>query len=614
MCGIAGVTGLCRAEDLDRFRFSLRHRGPDDYGQLCADQIGLSHTRLAIIDLHTGNQPIFNEDRSCAIIFNGEIYNYRELREQLRARHRFTTETDTEAILHLYEERGFETPSYLKGDFAFCIWDSRDQSCFLSRDPLGVKPLFYSVTRNGRLVFASELRSVLQHPDVAADVDTESFAEYMACLYVSAPRTIFKNIRKLQPGESAVWKAGSLRTWKYWKIPEPQAIDLPAAEVRERALSGIKTAVKRRLIADVPVGAFLSGGLDSSLIVALASEYSPGLHTFSIGYGDADFNELPYARAVSQRYGTTHHEFTIDARAENLIESVIDAFDEPIADSSAIPSYLIAQKTRPYVKVALSGIGGDELFFGYPRYLGAKLGEQIPQALGAPVALLSRLWTSRPSGRDVGGWIRRFGEGLQLGPEARYVQWTTFLSHSARSRLYTEPDGASVEAGMMEAIKDAGGALLDRLFRFDLDRYVASDLLPLCDNMTMAHSLEVRVPFCDVDLVEMMARIPARSRFPGYRLKPILRDISRSYLPSEIIHRKKQGFMIPIGRWFRQELRDYVEACLEPARLPGLIDARAVRELWNQHLTNRVNGTHTLWAIVLFSAWMAKSVKRQSLN
>jgi len=428
------------------------------------------------------------------------------------------------------------------------------------------------------------------------------------------PRTIIKSIRKLGPGESLLWKSNSARTWKHWSIPDVEHRHFSAADVRCRALELIKTAIKRRLIADVPVGAFLSGGLDSSLLVALASEHSRGLHTFSIGYTEADFNELPYARLISNRYGTNHHEFVIEARAEKLIEDVIGAIDEPIADSSAIPTYLIARETKRYVKVALSGIGGDEMFFGYPRYLGAKLSEAVPSVLRRPLADLSGVWRSQPKGRDVAGWIGRFGKGLQLRPESRYVMWTTFLDPSTRwGLLHDVSAGNDPEPNMLNAFGSGAGSFLDRIFRYDVSRYLGFDLLPLCDNMTMAHSVEARVPFCDVDLVEEMARMPAAVRLPGYRLKGVLRDVARSYLPVEILNRRKQGFMIPIGRWFRHDLRDYVESQLAANSLPEMMDSHGVRKLWNAHLEGRVNATHVLWAIVLFSAWIRKVREKKAV-
>lgn len=614
MCGIAGFTGPCSSSQLQRFQESLHHRGPDETGQFCGESIGLSHNRLAIIDLNTGRQPILNEDKTCAIVFNGEIYNYQELREQLRHRHQFNTETDTEVILHLYEECGTDVTKHLKGDFAFCIWDGRNQSCFLSRDPLGVKPLFYCITTSENLVFSSEIRTILRHPDVGDEIDADSLSEYLTRLYVSAPRTILKNVRKLGPGESLVWKAGSVRKWQHWSIPEPLDRGQTVDSIRERAHESLKIAVKRRLIADVPVGAFLSGGLDSSLIVALASQHSRGLHTFSIGYGEPDFDELRYARLVSKRYGTNHHEFVIQPRAEDLIQDVIDAVDEPVGDSSAIPTYLIARETRKHVKVALSGIGGDEMFFGYPRYLGAKLSEIVPGVLRRPIARAAGLWSSQPRGRDIGGWIRRFGKGLELNPEARYAMWTTFLDPQTRSGLLPDIHSAAgfPEREIIDALRRGAGSSLDRIFRFDVLRYVSADLLQLCDNMTMAHSLEARVPFCDVDLVAEMAGTAASIRFPGYRLKPILRNIAREYLPDEILNRRKQGFMVPIGRWFRNDLKDYVASHLDNGSLPAGVDGRFVRGLWERHLSGQANHTHVLWAILVLGNWLRKSSEMKS--
>jgi asparagine synthase (glutamine-hydrolysing) len=532
MCGIAGFTGVCDPKLLDSFQASLNHRGPDERGMLCNSMVGLSSNRLAIIDLATGKQPIWNEDHTCAIVFNGEIYNYRELREDLAGRHQFSTSSDTEVILHLYEEKGTETPLFLRGDFAFCIWDSRDNSCFLSRDPLGVKPLFHAVTASGNLVFSSEISALMSHPEVSPEIDLDAVAEYLTYLYVAAPRTLLRNVRKLQPGESLLWKDGSARVWKYWEIPEVESDAPPGNGLRERVLGLLRTAVTRRLIADVPVGAFLSGGLDSSLIVALASEHTRGMHTFSIGYAEPDYDELRYARLISKRFQTTHHEFMIKPEAEALIERVINATDEPIADSSAIPTFLVALEARKSVKVALSGIGGDELFFGYPRYLGAKLSEMLPSSLNRSVSALSSLWSSRPAARDLGGWMERFGRGLNLSMQKRYELWTSFLDQTGRSELIPRASKADPSEEQLGALfANPKGSALDRIFRVDVSRYLASDLLQLCDNMSMANSLEIRVPFCDSALVREMAKLPASRRFPGFRMKPLLKHIARDYLP-----------------------------------------------------------------------------------
>jgi asparagine synthase (glutamine-hydrolysing) len=406
-----------------------------------------------------------------------------------------------------------------------------------------------------------------------------------------------------------LWKSGAVRTWKYWSIPEPSRATTKPQELNEKVLGLLRTAVKRRLIADVPVGAFLSGGLDSSLIVALAGEESRGLHTFSIGYGEPDFDELQYARLVAQQYGTTHHEFVIRPRAEELIEEVMDSIDEPVADSSAIPTFLISRETRKLAKVVLSGVGGDEMFFGYPRYLGAKLSESLPAVFRRPLANVSRLWSSQPSGRDVGGWIHRFGKGLEMEPAARYAMWTSFLDPDVRARLLPDirPLEQSPEQQMLDLFRSGQGTALDRIFRFDVARYVPCDLLQLCDNMTMAHSLEARVPFCDVDLVYEMARTPAAIRFHGYRLKPMLRHIAKKYLPEKIVNRKKQGFMIPIGRWFRNELKDYVESQLTRNRLPAVVDFASVHNMWEEHKAGRANHTHVLWAVLLLGHWLRKT-------
>ncbi|HEY2934911.1 MAG TPA: asparagine synthase (glutamine-hydrolyzing) [Acidobacteriota bacterium] len=604
MCGIAGFTGRCDAQLLTNLQRALHHRGPDESGVLCSDQIALSSNRLAIIDLATGRQPIFNEDRSCAIVFNGEIYNYRELRKDLEARHQFSSHSDTEVILHLYEEEGTDAPRRLRGDFAFCIWDSRSRSCFLSRDHIGVKPLYYALTPERELVFSSEMKALLGHPRLRCELDLEAVLEYFSYLYISAPRTLCRGIYKLRAGESLLWKEGTLRTWQYWHVPHRTG-DTSAAEFRAGSAELLRNAVARRLIADVPVGAFLSGGLDSSLIVALAAEQAEGLKTFSIGYGEADFDELRFARQVSRIFRTEHHELILKPDIESLIEQVIAAMDEPIADSSAIPTFLVARETARHVKAVMSGVGGDELFSGYPRYLGAKLSERIPRVLAAPVARAAAAFRSEPTGRDLSGWINRFGKGLLLDPQRRYALWTSFLEQENRDVVSAPPPEPlyfqTELSGLFEQSRDA---YIDAILRVDLNRYLPSDLLKFGDNMTMANSLELRVPFCDVDLVEHVARTPARVRFPGWTLKPVLKSIAESHLPRDLIYRKKQGFMVPIGKWFRCELKSYLDSALRAEKLPSFLAPAVVSRIVQEHVCARRNHTHLLWALIVLTRWL----------
>ena len=601
MCGIAGYTGRWSEADCQDVGRRLHHRGPDGHGAYIDDSISISNNRLSLIDLEGGSQPIFNEDRSAAIVFNGEIYNYRELRADLESRHRFRTASDTEVILHLFEERGHDVSRHLRGDFAFCIWDFSTRTCFLSRDPLGVKPLYYAQSPDGGLVFNSELAALVETARIDPALDLEAIAEYFTFLYIPAPRTLYRDVKKLCPGESLVWDGGSIRTWKYWTLPP---VDPPSSgdDLLESVREGLDRAVARRLIADVPVGAFLSGGIDSSLVVAIASEHQKGLHTFSAGFGDPDFDELEPAREVARRFGTTHHEFEIRPQAEVLLEEVIAAMDEPIADSSAIPTYLISRETSHHVKAALSGVGGDELFFGYPRYLGLRLSEKVPRGLRGIVSRASPLFRSVPRGRDVGGWIRRFTEGLPMAPSDRYHYWTTYLDRDRARRLLEF--GSAVEPFPLETMAPGSGDLLDAASRLDLSRYLGSGLLKFGDGMSMAHSLELRVPFCDVDLVESVSRIGSARRFPGYRLKGMLKNVARGYLPESIVNRPKQGFMIPVGRWFRNELRSYVTSELDPGHLPPLLRATGVADLLDEHLRGRANHTHLVWATLVLVRWL----------
>ena len=602
MCGIAGFTGEWSQTTLDSFERALGHRGPDDSGSLITSRISLFNSRLAIIDLPGGHQPLFNDDRSVVIVFNGEIYNHRELRDRFCSDYRFNSESDTEVILRLYEEVGTEVVSLLRGDFAFCIWDGRDGSCFLSRDPLGVKPLYWAESSGGNIAFSSELSALLLHPGTPRKADPVAVIEFFRKLYVPAPATLVSGVRKLEPGESLLWKAGRVRTWKHWEIPPVSAV--PSREdfvtdIRQKLV----TAVQRRLVSDVPVGALLSGGIDSSLLVALARQEGVRLHTFTVGFGDPDFDELAAARQLAGHFDTEHHEFVIRPDIESLLEEVITAMDEPIADSSAIPTFVISRETSRFVKVVLSGVGGDEMFFGYPRYAGFRLSERLPRLFRGGVAALARRFKSHPDGRDIGGRIRRFGAGLELGPSERYAAWTTHLPESVRGRfLNLSSPGAAISS--LERMGSGSSDLLDEVFRLDVEGYLSSNLLKFADGMTMAHSLEVRVPFCDVDLVEAIARTPASLRFPGFRLKGVLKEIGRDYLPDFVLRRKKQGFMIPIGRWFKGELQSYIRAQLAPARLPPFFDAEGVGRMIDEHVSGEQNHTHLLWASLVMVRWL----------
>jgi asparagine synthase (glutamine-hydrolysing) len=452
------------------------------------------------------------------------------------------------------------------------------------------------------LAFSSELTALLGQPGVEAVVDPDAVVEYFTYLYIPAPRTLLRGVWKLQPGESLTWRDGEVRRWFYWTIP-PVDDDLPSPDQFRRTVrDGVRTAVERRLIADVPVGAFLSGGVDSGLIVALASQAQPGLNTFTAGFGEPDFDELEPARQVSRMFGTSHHEFVITPDAQLLLEEVISAMDEPIADSSAIPTFMIARETARHVKVVLSGVGGDELFFGYPRYLGFRLSQDMPSPLGRLSTLASRWFRSKPSGRDLGGWIRRFGEGVAMDPSERYHFWTTFLSAPAADRLLRFDNRLTAPA--LDAEGAGSSDLLDAVFRADLQRYMSSGLLKFADGMTMANSLEVRVPFCDVDLVEAMSRVPAAVRFPGFRLKSVLREMASECLPRSLARRPKQGFMIPIGRWLRNELNSYVQAELSDQNLPPFLAPDGVRSLVREHLSGRQNHTHLVWAALVLVRWL----------
>ncbi len=621
MCGIAGYIGPAAPGLLDRMLRTLRHRGPDDTGTYEAFQVGIGMTRLAIIDLVGGRQPMANEDGSIRIVFNGEIYNHRELRRGLEAAgHRFRTRSDTEAILHLYEQEGEECVHRLRGMFAFAIWDARNAALFLARDRLGKKPL-YLWHRNGRLLFASEIKALLCHPEVSRSPDLDAFRHYLAFGYTPTDRSIFVEIAKLPPAHTAVFRNGDLVRKGYWRLPSGDtAPQLPAAEAAARLREALREAVKLRLESDVPLGVFLSGGVDSSAVVACMREVTnQRIATFSIGFGAASpsFDERPIARLVARRFGTDHTEEILEPRAADLLPTLIDHFDEPFADSSAIPTFTVAQATARHMKVALSGIGGDETCAGYPRYLGLRVSEgyrSLPRPLRAAAsAVLVHAVPEREHSRNWADWIRRFVAGAEQPLPDRYLEWTRFFGERELARLATPALQAHwhepVDTRQRAAYALRGfGDPVDGAFRVDLATYLADDLLVMADRMSMANSLELRAPFCDHRLVEASLGISPRTKIPGGRLKGLLKAAFADRLPREVLSHPKQGFMIPLGRWLRTDLRRTMEDLLDPERIRarGLFCPQAVRTLQAEHLCGSRTHSDRLWTLMMAELWMRR--------
>ncbi len=619
MCGIAGYVGHASPELLPAMLATLRHRGPDDSGVHEEPGVGLGMTRLAIIDLAGGRQPMSNEDRSLWIVFNGEIYNHRSIRKDLEANgHRFATRSDTEAILHLYEERGEQCVDLLRGMFAFAIWDRRRQRLFLARDRMGKKPLYYW-HHGGFFLFASEIKALLCHSAVSREIDWDAFHHYLAFGYTPTSRSIFAGIAKLPPAHTAFLAQDTLTLRQYWTLPAGDSLQpLPPEDALAHLRQEIREAVRHRLESDVPLGVFLSGGIDSSAVVATMREVtSQRIATFSIGFGSGTptFNELPYARKVAERFETDHHEEILDPKVSDLLTPIVRHFDEPFADSSAIPTYVVAQATSRHVKVALSGIGGDETFAGYPRYLGVRVSERYARLPGwlriAGNWGISKLFRETEASVNLGDWVRRFAHGAGEPMPDRYIGWTRFFRDADLARL-VEPQVrtcwvSDVEAAQRDAYAKHGhGDVIDGAFRIDLATYLPNDLLTMADRMSMAHSLELRAPFCDHRLIEESLAIPPAVKLPGFRLKGLLKQAFADVLPPEILNHRKQGFMIPLGRWLRTELREAMEDLLSAQRLRarGLFVSAAVDSLKNEHLSGARNHSDRLWALMMLELWM----------
>jgi asparagine synthase (glutamine-hydrolysing) len=621
MCGIAGYAGPAPAGLLPMMVRALGHRGPDDEGVHVEDEVGLGMTRLAIIDLVTGRQPMATADKTAWIVFNGEIYNFRELRAELEARGSvFNTSSDTEVILEAYRTWGDACVERLRGMFAFALWDRERRRLLLARDRLGKKPLFYW-QRDGLLLFASEPKALLAHGAIGRTVDWEALRHYLAFGYTPAVRSIFAEIRKVPAGHIAALAEGRLTLARYWALPPgsgvPGALRTPAdaaALVRE----ALREAVRVRLESDVPLGVFLSGGIDSSAIVASMREVtSQRIATFTVGFGQAapSFDELPYARQVAQRFGTDHHEEVLEPVVADLLPAIVRHFDEPFADSSAIPTFAVAQATARHVKVVLSGIGGDEAFAGYPRYLGLRLSERwatLPRAVRTVAAAGVRKFVGESeASRSWGNWLRRFMAGSTEPLPDRYLAWTRFFSDDDLAGLATPSlharwrgDVAAAQRAVF-AVRALGDPV-DGAFRIDLGTYLQDDLLVMADRMSMAHSLELRAPFCDHRLIEQSLNLPSAVKLPGLALKGLLKRAFADVLPRAIVRRRKQGFMVPLARWLRTDLRPLMADLLAPEQIAarGLFEPRAVEELVREHQGRARNHADRLWTLMMLELWV----------
>jgi asparagine synthase (glutamine-hydrolysing) len=627
MCGIVGQARTdgsgVDAALLASMCAALEHRGPDSRGIHAEGGTGLGIQRLRVIDLETGDQPIYNEDRSVVVVLNGEIYNYRELRERLvRNGHVFRTKGDTEVIVHLYEEEGPDCVRSLHGMFSFAIWDARRAQLVLARDRVGKKPLFYA-HRDGALSFASELRALMQDDELPRDLDHQAIDCYLAYQYVPAPLSVFRAARKLPPASTLVYRDGDVRIERYWRLDYSRKRDVTDREaLHEEIRDTIRRATQRRMVADVPLGAFLSGGIDSSAVVAAMAEASSRpVKTFSIGFENAAFDELRYARAIAEKFETEHHEFVVKPDAVDLIPKIVHQYGEPFADSSAIPSFYLAELTRRHVTVALNGDGGDESFAGYTRYVGNLMARRL-ERLPLPLRRVAGAVGDRlPTNANVSSTLsraRRLARSLPLDAPARYARHMSYFDWMQRDELYTddfkELIGESLTADVIAGpwYAASGTDPIDVMLETDVETYLPGDLLVKMDIATMAYSLEARSPLLDPEVMELGASLPAELKLRGTEKKVVLRDALRGWIPDDILDRPKMGFGVPIVDWFRNDLREWArDILLDPStRERGWFDSGYVEMTLDRHARGLEDASSRIWALLVLELWLREFVDR----
>ncbi len=624
MCGIAGIVPLAGGEPptLEQLRAmcdTIVHRGPDDDGLELREGVALGMRRLSIIDVDGGQQPLFNEDGSIRTVFNGEIYNFRELRQELESSgHRFRTRTDGEVIAHLWEEHGRDFPTRLNGMFGIALHDRPRRRVVLVRDRLGIKPLFWARTAR-HVVFGSEVKALLASKLVAPELDPDALGQFLSWEYVPAPATLFRGVHKLEPGGALEidLASGEVETWSWWDVPPAgaNAGDGPPASENDwldAVDAKIGECVQRQLVSDVPLGAFLSGGVDSSLVVhGMGAE----ARTFSIGFDDPSYNESGWAARVAEHLGVSHRVEILEPDVRDLFERLMPFMDDPIGDFSIFPTYLVSKVAREEVTVALSGDGGDELFGGYETYLAqdkARTWTRIPAFVRAGVAepLISSL-KPRPAKKGLVNKARRFVEGMGHDERLEHARWRVFVGEALRRELFTAETLAAMDTPVGGHIVDLfdgagdGRGPLDRRLYVDVKSYLVDNCLVKVDRMSMACSLEARVPLLDHELVELAFRVPERLKIAGGETKQLLKRIAARHVPRECVYRPKEGFSIPIKHWLTAELRPMFEELLDPAllRREGLFRVDTVERLKREHAAGRENHSHILWAMMVFQDW-----------
>lgn len=632
MCGICGIFNfgagkIIEKETLQQMCNILKHRGPDSEGYYLSPalgenrqpSIGLGVRRLAIIDLETGEQPIYNENKSVVIVYNGEIYNFLELRTQLELKgHKFYTKTDTETIVHLYEDYGTKCLQYLRGMYAFALWDDKKKQLFLARDRLGKKPLYYTVVNNS-FIFASEIKSILKYKNFTPEVDLEAIHLFLTYQYIPSPKTIYKNVYRLPPATYLLINTtGKIQIEKYWHIDFTKKLRITFKDACDEIKRILTEATKLRMISDVPLGVFLSGGHDSSTIVGLMSQLSnKPVKTFSIGFEEEDFSELRYARIVARHFNTDHHEFILKPQFIEILPKIIWHYDQPFADPSALPTYCVANVTRKYVTVALNGDGGDENFAGYLRYKAMKWSEyfSLPfQLVGKNLtmkfaSLISPIGSLTAS--SIFRYIHRLLSALPDNPARRNLLWHCFFDNETKNSIYSDymrklfikNDAYNY---LLETFERAcANDIIDRILYTDITTYLPECLLVKMDVATMANSLEARSPLLDHKMFEFTAQLPSNWKLHGLTTKYILKQTFKDFLPKKILTRGKQGFGIPVGKWFRCELKDYIKSILlDRATLSrGYFNKEGIKQLINEHITAKRDHGYRLWALLVLELW-----------
>jgi asparagine synthase (glutamine-hydrolysing) len=621
MCGICGFYQSEREADagtLKRMNDTIVHRGPDDEGLFHKDGIGLAARRLSIIDLATGHQPLTSRSGNSWITYNGEVYNFPQLRQELIQRgYSFRTQSDTEIVVDLYEEFGLEFVKKLRGMFACAIYDQKNRRMVLARDHVGKKPLYYCLKKNGTLVFASEIKAILQFPGIARDVDPEALDLFLTLEYVPAPLSILRSVRKLPAGHLLVYENGSVKVSEYWDVrPGPPPRSFSAA--RDEFLGLLEESVRLRMISDVPLGAFLSGGIDSSSVVAMMARISQvPIQTFSIGFEEKSYSELPYARSVAERFGTDHCERKLHADIRELVQRLAGILDEPLGDFSNFPTYLVSAIAREKVTVALSGDGGDEIFGGYEHYLAQKIARFIDGSPLRPLkGLISAAQRLLPPSQLKKGLVnrgKRFAEGLANAPADRHFRWMLFLTALQKSRLYSPSflrESFLLDLHEREPFRSCFQRSrsfpgINQDLYLDFKTYLADDIMVKVDRMSMAASLEARAPLLDRQLVEFAFSLPADWKVRGGTGKWFFKKAMAGILDERTLHRQKQGFSIPIKNWLKDELKELMLETLSERKINamGYFSYPEVQSMVQEHLQNRENHSHRLWALIQFHLW-----------